>query len=88
MPLISSFYGILIRMYFNDQEQHHTPHFHALYNEFQVSVDFNGCVLAGEMPAQKLKLIVAWAEIHNEELITLWTLMQQGEDFYRIEGLK
>ncbi|MDD3361203.1 MAG: DUF4160 domain-containing protein [Hespellia sp.] len=88
MPLISNFYGILIRMYFNDQEKHHTPHFHASYGEYQIAVDFSGDILAGEMPAAKMKLIVAWTEIHKEDLLALWDLMQQGNEYFKIEGLK
>ncbi len=35
MPLISSFYGVLIYMYFMDTKQHHTPHIHAMYQGFE-----------------------------------------------------
>lgn len=87
MPIISSFYGILIRMYFFDDEQHHIPHFHAFYNEYNASIDFEGHVLAGHFPASKLKLVIAWSEIHKEELISLWHLMQTEEQYFKIGGL-
>ncbi len=32
----SMFYGILIRMFFND---HPPPHFHARYGEFEATID-------------------------------------------------
>ncbi|MCX6029469.1 MAG: DUF4160 domain-containing protein [Chloroflexi bacterium] len=31
MPVLSMFYGIVIRMYFFDDQQHHVPHLHAEY---------------------------------------------------------
>ena len=88
MPLISNFYGILVKMYFNDNEQHHIPHFHAEYAEYKASFDFEGNILAGSFPPSKTKLVTAWAEIHKEELISLWNLMQNSQDFYKIKGLE
>jgi len=61
MPLISQFYGILIRMFFNDQEQHHLPHFHAIYGEYSGSFSLDGEVITGNIPKKQLKLIAAWA---------------------------
>lgn len=55
MPLISSFYGILIRMFFDDKGQHNIPHFHAVYNEFTVSYSLDGEVLAGIIPSNNIK---------------------------------
>jgi hypothetical protein len=59
MPLISHFYGILIRMFFNDQEQHHLPHFHAIYGEYSGSYSLDGEIITGNIPKKQLKLIVA-----------------------------
>lgn len=88
MPIISVFYGILIKMYFNDDEQHHIPHLHAVYGEFSASIDFDGNVLVGALPISKIKLVVAWIEIHKEELIALWNLMQIEATYYKIRGLE
>lgn len=88
VPIISAFYGILIKMYFNDAEQHHTPHLHAVYGEFSASIDFEGNVLVGALPISKLKLVLAWIEIHKEELIALWNLMQTEATYYKIKGLE
>lgn len=88
MPLISNFYGIVVRMFFNDDEKHHIPHFHAEYGEYTASVDFEGNLLAGDFPNSKLKLLSAWAEIHKEELKALWDLMQNGAEYYKIKGLE
>ena len=60
MPTISQFYGILIRMYFFDAEQHHLPHIHAQYQgqQAQFSVD-GGEVLSGALPRAQTSLVQA-----------------------------
>jgi hypothetical protein len=88
MPVISSFYGILIKMYFGD---HHPPHFHAEYAEFsaQISiVDF--AILNGYLPPKAFSLVVEWANIHQNELIENWKLLsQEGKGtFKKIEPLQ
>ncbi|CAK8719310.1 MAG: protein of unknown function (DUF4160) [Candidatus Electronema aureum] len=67
MPTISLFYGILIRMFFRDVEKHHMPHIHAEY-QGQVAVYSipDGTLL---VPAGKHKLVIAWIEIHQEDLL-------------------
>ncbi len=88
MPTISMFYGILIRMFFRDVEKHHTPHIHAEY-QGQVAVYsiVDGTVLAGELPPNKQKLVVAWIEIHQEELLADWSLAANGKTPFPIKGL-
>ena len=72
MPTISSFYGILIRMFYND---HSPPHFHALYGEFQATIDIEKLtVLDGELPRRALDLVLDWAELHQDELREDWRL--------------
>ncbi len=73
MPLISSFYGILIRMYFFDTDQHHLPHIHAQYQgqHAQFAID-DGELLAGHLPRPQLRLVQAWIEIHRDELAAAW----------------
>ena len=88
MPIISAFFGIVIRMYFKDDEQHHLPHFHARYAEFSASFDLNGNILAGDFPPKQTKLVVAWAAIHQDELTALWGIMQNEEEYYKIKGLE
>ena len=87
MPVISHFYGIIVRMYFKDAEQHHKPHFHARYGGDEASFDFDGNLLAGEFPAKQQKYIAVWADIHRDELSVLWDLMQTEEEYFRIKGL-
>ncbi len=88
MPTISLFYGILIRMFFRDTDKHHTPHIHADY-QGQVGVYsiIDGTLLAGEIPPNKHKLVVAWIEIHKEDLIADWDLAVSGKSPLPIKGL-
>lgn len=59
MPLISQFYGILIRMFYNDTEKHHKPHFHAVYGDSDAAYSLDGEVIIGQLPAKQHKLVVA-----------------------------
>jgi hypothetical protein len=89
MPILSMFYGIVIRMYFHDDRQHHVPHLHADYaGQRSVFNILNGEVLAGELPSGKARLVMAWIEIHREELLADWELAVNGEDVFKIEPLK
>ena len=88
MPTISMFFGIIIRMYFAPGE-HGVPHFHAYYNEYKATVDIRTCeVLAGELPKRQARLVLAWAELHQDELMANWKLVMNGEDPFKIEPLK
>ena len=70
MPTISMFYGILIRMFFYDTDKHNIPHIHAeCQGQVAVYSIQDGSVLAGAIPLKKHKLVVAWIEIHQEELM-------------------
>lgn len=86
-PVISSFYGILIKMYFGD---HQPPHFHVEYAEFsaQISiVDF--AILNGHLPPRAPSLVVEGASFHKDELKENWKLLsEEGEGtFKKIEPL-
>lgn len=88
MPVISQFYGIIIRMFFKELGEHHLPHVHISYNEFHAVYDLDGNRLEGEIPRKQSKLVEAWIIIHHEELNSLWNLMKEGEDYFKIEPLK
>jgi len=88
MPTISVFYGIIIRMYCSPGE-HNPPHFHAYYQDLKAVVDINTCELKeGKLPSKQMKLVLAWAEIHKEDLLAGWELASQGELPFKIEPLK
>jgi hypothetical protein len=88
MPTISFFYGIIIRMFFRDVDQHKLPHIHAEYQgDVAVFSIETGDVLAGGIPKAKAKLVDAWIEIHREELLADWRLAVDGQQTFKIKGL-
>jgi hypothetical protein len=88
MPTISMFYGIIIRMYCAPKE-HAPAHFHAFYGEFKAVIDINTCeVVEGELPKKQQRLVQAWAELHQDELLADWKLAMESELPFKIEPLK
>ena len=88
MPVISMFYGIIIRLYLIDNQQHHSPHIHAKYAEFEAAIDIqDGEILTGQLPRKQLRLVQAWIELHRDELLANWQLTIQGELPYKIAPL-
>ncbi|MFH1097932.1 MAG: DUF4160 domain-containing protein [Candidatus Desantisbacteria bacterium] len=88
MPTISMFYGIIIRMYCSPGE-HNPSHFHAYYQNCKAVIDINTCELKeGKLPPKQMKLVLAWAEIHKENLLADWELASKGELPFKIEPLK
>lgn len=89
MPTISMFYGLIVYMYYMDNKQHHLPHIHVKYQGDEVIVSIpNGDILEGSIPSSKLKLLLAWIEIHKDELVADWELAVNGEQPYKIDPLK
>lgn len=89
MPTLSVFYGIIVKMYYFDNQQHHVPHIHAEYGDSRAVFDINdGEILAGELPKNKRKLVEAWIEIHREDLMANWRLAVTGQEIFRIDPLK
>ncbi len=89
MPAISMFYGVIIYMYFFDNKQHNLPHIHVKYQSEEAIIAIpEGNILQGNLPRNKMKLVQAWIEIHQEELIANWELASSGEQVFKIEALK
>ena len=88
MPVLSMFYGIIVRMYRELGGQHNLPHLHAEFSGEEVVVALDDTVLEGSIPKNKMKLLLAWMEIHSDELYANWKLLSDGEKFYRIDPLK
>ena len=85
MPEVSLFFGIRVTMYYDD---HNPPHFHAEYNGEKVIVDIvNARVISGSFPSRQLKLILAWAVIHHDELMQNWELAKDGQTLNKINPL-
>ena len=89
MPTISMFYGIIVRMYMLDTKQHHLPHIHVEYAEFDAVFQIpDGNLLEGDLPTKQFKLVQAWIEIHKEDLMVDWELAVQGDEPFRIPPLQ
>lgn len=89
MPTISMFYGVIIYMFSFDDRKHHVPHIHAHYGDASAVVAIeSGKVLIGSLPGRKMKLVQAWLEIHQEELMADWRLAVEGQTIFQIEPLR
>ncbi|GHT33751.1 hypothetical protein FACS189434_08690 [Bacteroidia bacterium] len=86
MPQVSQFFGIIIRMFY---DEHNPPHFHAQYGEYNCCVDIQSLsVIEGYFPARALGLVVEWAILHKSELLENWEHIEQQQTLQKIEPLK
>ena len=86
MSRISSFYGIIIWIYWND---HRPPHFHATYGEFETLIKIEDLsIFSGFIPSRALGLVIEWASQHREELMENWELAEKELPIKKIEPLK
>lgn len=86
MPTISRFFGITIRMYYED---HLPPHFHAYYGEHGASIVIDSLqVLDGQLPPRALRLVWVWATSHRAELHIDWRRARAHQPLYQIEPLR
>jgi len=82
MPEISRFEGIVITMYFNEQNP---PHFHAEYNGVEAQFDIiNGVFMKGALPSRQSRFVLAWYEFHKDELLEIW----ETKSFKKIKALE
>jgi hypothetical protein len=85
MPRLSSFYGIVITMYFDD---HSPPHFHAEYAEHEAQIDMATLdVSRGHLPSRQMKLVRRWADLHRDELLANWKRARADEPLTSIAPL-
>ncbi|MDR0867897.1 MAG: DUF4160 domain-containing protein [Planctomycetota bacterium] len=86
MPELSRFFGVVITMYADD---HNPPHFHATYGDDEALFDMvNGVFLKGNLPAKEARLVLAWYEIHREELLRNWDNLTNGKAHFKIKPLE
>ncbi|QSA97215.1 DUF4160 domain-containing protein [Methylococcus sp. EFPC2] len=86
MPIVSQFYGIIIRMFF---DEHAPPHFHAQYGEYKATIDIRALtIVEGRLPRRALELVLDWAELHQAELLEDWDLCQGHQHPNRIRPLE
>ena len=82
MPEISSFLGIRITMYYSE---HNPPHFHAEYSGNRAIDDImRDCVIEGALPGKQLKFVLAWGEMHKDELLENWELAKARQVLKKI----
>jgi len=85
MPEISRFFGIVIRMFF---DEHNPPHVHAEYQGSKAVFDLNGNITRGEINSRTaVRLVREWIDIHSNELREDWELAQQGKEIKKIAPL-
>lgn len=76
MPIISKFYGIIIRMYFI-QAEHNPPHIHAIYGDDTAEIAIqNGALLEGHLPPKALAMVREWIELHKKDLMAIWNTQE------------
>ncbi len=86
MPTICEFFGILIRMYYDD---HNPPHFHAYYGEHEAVISIETLeIMEGALPRRARALVVEWAVEHRQDLLNDWELAEQHEPLNKIEPLE
>jgi hypothetical protein len=86
MPTISRFFGVTIRMYYDD---HAPPHFHAYYGEEGAKVDIETLdILAGSLPRRARALVLEWAAEHREQLRENWLLSENHQPLNPIDPLE
>jgi hypothetical protein len=88
MPVISRFQGITVYLYTERDAPHRLPHFHVYYGEYLASFAITPPgLLEGSLPRRQLRLVLAWAELHEEELEENWWRVQNGQSPHQVEGL-
>ena len=72
-------------MYYRD---HGPPHFHALYGDYQVTVEIETGVVTGRFPKRALALVLEWNELHEMELLENWQLAAKHQPLRKIAPLE
>ena len=85
MPEVSRFYGIVVKMFFDD---HNPPHFHVEYQDYEALIHINGGNIKGEMPRRALKLIYEWLDEHKYELLENWERSKEHKKLNNIKPLE
>lgn len=85
LPVISRFFGIIIRMYY---DEHNPPHFHAEYQGEKAVFDMAGALIKGNMRSKTaLRLVKEWAELHGKEIEDNWNLALNDQELKKIDPL-
>ncbi|MFR9651949.1 MAG: DUF4160 domain-containing protein [Rikenellaceae bacterium] len=85
MPTISTFYGIIILMFFDD---HNPPHFHVRYGDYEAIMHIADGEVTGNLPRRVLTMVFEWLDLHKDELMENWRLIEQSKPLKKIQPLK
>lgn len=86
MPELSRFFGIVVKMFW---DEHNPPHFHAFYSGDEVLIDIRSLsIFAGRLAPRALGLVIEWATLHQQELLRAWERAQRQESLERIAPLE
>lgn len=86
MPTISMFFGILIRMYYDN---HNPPHFHAIYGKYEAQITIDTLdVIQGTLPRRALAMTIEWAQQHKDELRHDWKMAELHHPLIKIRPLE
>lgn len=89
MPEIARFFGIIIRMYVELNAPHHSPHFHAYYQDAVAIYNIDSIeLISGSLPRRQRRFVEAWAELHQNELLANWERLQVGQPPVKVAPLK
>lgn len=85
MPEISRFFGIIIRMFY---DEHNPPHFHAEYQGKKAVFDLSGNMTKGELGSRTArKLVRDWVDLHADEIHTNWKRAMDDKELHKINPL-
>jgi len=87
MPLISSFFGILIYMFKEINSPHKKPHVHAVFAGENMSIAADGEILAGKLPRKQQKYVEAWVALREDEINAAWIALNESSEVIKIKGL-
>jgi len=87
VPLISSFFGILVYMYKERNCPHGRPHVHAVFANERVSISADGVILAGGLPRKQQKYLEAWVALREDEIKAAWAALNDNGEVIKIKGL-
>ena len=85
MPEISRFLGIIIAMFYKDNAP---PHFHAIYGEYEITVEIDSGVINGRFPKRALRFVLEWLELYQNELLENWRLVEEKKPLNKIAPLE
>jgi hypothetical protein len=86
MPELCRFFGIVIRMFF---DEHNPPHIHVEYQGNKAVLDFFGNILRGDLKSRTaLKLVREWIDLRSDDLNAAWQLAQAGREVNKIAPLE